>query len=102
MCTCIIPLKVEKGGYVYMYHMLLFSHVLSFFQLRNAIQGRIDEEEAEKQRELESEDKEYDPQQLEIESMPHPSDYLLSHKNLTDFEYPIVQVSPPQDSDSNV
>ncbi|OPL21373.1 hypothetical protein AM593_09361, partial [Mytilus galloprovincialis] len=71
------------------------------FPLRNAIQGRIDAEEAIKQREEESEDKEFDPQELEVEIAPRPSDYMLSHSNDADFEYPVVQISPP-DEDSNV
>ncbi|CAC5376911.1 CLCN2 [Mytilus coruscus] len=70
-------------------------------ELRNAIQGRIDAEEAFKKREEESEDKEFDPQELEVEVAPHPSDYMLSHSNDADFEYPVVQISPP-DEDSNV
>ncbi|XP_063410604.1 chloride channel protein 2-like [Mytilus trossulus] len=70
-------------------------------ELRNAIQGRIDAEEAIKQREEESEDKEFDPQELEVEMAPRPSDYMLSHSNDADFEYPVVQISPP-DEDSNV
>ncbi|VDH94687.1 chloride channel 2 [Mytilus galloprovincialis] len=70
-------------------------------ELRNAIQGRIDAEEAIKQREEESEDKEFDPQELEVEIAPRPSDYMLSHSNDADFEYPVVQISPP-DEDSNV
>ncbi|XP_052072147.1 chloride channel protein 2-like isoform X2 [Mytilus californianus] len=70
-------------------------------ELRNAIQGRIDAEEAIKKREEESEDKEFDPQELEVEVAPHPSDFMLSHSNDADFEYPVVQISPP-DEDSNV